>query len=125
VTRRFGWLDIPVLAGLLLAGGWFWLHGTGGKGQRAEAWVDGKRVAWWELTGALARDTVMTGIGPLVVEHGMGRVRIVEAACPNHICMKQGSASRANERLVCAPSRTVVVILGAPGNAGKEFDAIQ
>ncbi len=125
MSRRLGWLDLPVLSGLLLAGGWFWFHGTGAKGRRAEAWLDGKRVAWWELSGATARDTLLTGIGPLVVEHGNGRVRIVQAPCPNHVCMKQGDASRANERLVCAPSRVVVVVLGNPDEAGKDFDAVQ
>lgn len=121
--RLFGALDALVLA-LVGAGAAFaWMTGPGEQGARATAFVGGKPVAWWPLSGALRTDTVQAALGPVVVRHGEGAIRIVRAPCPNHLCMKQGEASHSHDRLVCVPSRLVIVLEGAA--RGKvEFDAV-
>lgn len=39
-----------------------------------------------------------------------GRVRVVDASCPDRLCVKQGWISRPGQSLVCPPNRLVVTI---------------
>jgi hypothetical protein len=112
--RLFGALDAVVLAMVALGAAFAWMKGPGEQGSRATAYVGGKPIAWWALSGEPRRDTVAGAIGPVWVEHGGGSIRIVGAPCPNHLCMRQGEASHAHDRLVCVPSRLVIVLEGAP-----------
>jgi heptaprenyl diphosphate synthase len=41
-----------------------------------------------------------------------GSVRVVEADCPNRICVRTGWRSREGDVIVCVPNRTVIRILG-------------
>jgi heptaprenyl diphosphate synthase len=50
--------------------------------------------------------------GTMKVEVRDGRVRVVEADCPNRICVHTGWRSRGGEVIVCVPNRTVIRILG-------------
>ena len=122
--RRFAPLDALVALLVAAAAAWAWVSGTGGQGSKATAYVDGKPVAWWPLEGNVLRDTVEGGLGPVVVEHGEGSIRIVRAPCPNHLCVRQGNASHAHDRLVCVPSRLVVVLEGTAENAKDGLDAV-
>lgn len=122
--RLFGALDAFVLA-LVGAGAAFaWIGGPGEQGSRATAYVGGKAVAWWPLSGESRLDTLEAGLGPVVVRHGEGGIRIVQAPCPNHLCMKQGEATRSHDRLVCVPSRLVIVLEGAAAEGKDGLDAV-
>jgi heptaprenyl diphosphate synthase len=54
--------------------------------------------------------------GEMKVEVRGGRVRVVEADCPNRICVRAGWRSREGEVIVCVPNRTVIRILGRENN---------
>ncbi|MBN2379349.1 NusG domain II-containing protein [candidate division WOR-3 bacterium] len=61
------------------------------------------------------RDTTLTLTGPL----GETKLRIddkhvwiIDAPCPNKLCMKQGKIKRPGESLVCLPNRIVITIEG-------------
>jgi hypothetical protein len=54
--------------------------------------------------------------GEMRVEVRDGRVRVVEADCPNRICVRTGWRSREGEVIVCVPNRTVIRILGKENN---------
>ena len=105
--------DFLILVAVLAAGAWSWFSAPGSDGSKAAVYVDGKRLAWWNLAGPLARDTVEGALGPVVVEHGLGAARIVWAPCPHHLCMRAGSIRRVHAELACVPSRLVVVVEGA------------
>jgi len=45
-----------------------------------------------------------------------GSVRVVEADCPNRICVRTGWRSREGDVIVCVPNRTVIRILGSGKN---------
>jgi hypothetical protein len=117
-------LDILLLAGLVLAGGWStWRLFSAPRGARAVVWVDGRRVAWHSLDGPVARDSIPGALGAVYLEHGEGAIRIASAPCPGKLCMRQGRVHRAGEKLVCVPSRVVVALEGdAP--AGETLDAV-
>jgi hypothetical protein len=123
-TRLVGLLDIPILLLVVSLSIAVWMQGPGAKGARATAFVGGKPAAWWPLTGSVRKDTVTGALGSVVVEHGDGAIRIVQAPCPNHICLKQGKASHQHDQLVCVPSRVVIVIDGESETSGSQLDAV-
>ncbi|MEW6109852.1 MAG: NusG domain II-containing protein [Nitrospirota bacterium] len=49
------------------------------------------------------------------------KVRIMEAHCPNQLCVKNGWISRGV--IVCLPNR-ILIIVGSGNNPGKDIDAI-
>jgi hypothetical protein len=80
--------------------------------------VGGKAV--YTLTLDTDREVTVEGMhGDAVVEVKDGKVRMKEARCDNHICVKQGWITQGT--IVCLPNR-IVVIVGA--GMKKEIDAI-
>ena len=77
--------------------------------------VDGKPVM--ELP--LGEDTrIVLGEGEhtntLVIENGAAQV--VEASCPDQICVNQGAVRYAGESIVCLPHKLVVTVEGGRAN---------
>lgn len=119
-TRLIGPLDLVVVAVVATGAVLSWIAGPTAHGSRATVFVQGKAVAWWPLEGGVRTDTVVGALGAVAIEHGNGRVRIASSPCPNHLCMRQGGASRLREQLVCVPSRLVVAIDGAGSEDGLD-----
>ena len=117
---RVSWLrfhrnDLLLVAALLLLGGalalFLWL--TRQAGGTVSVQIDGKAVM--ELP--LGEDTqIVLGEGDhtntLVIKDGTARV--VEASCPDRICMGQGAIQYAGESIVCLPHRLVITVQGGP-----------
>ena len=57
--------------------------------------------------------------GTNTIEIENGRVRMVEAFCPNHLCIRQGWIHLEGQSIVCLPNK-VTVIVRAPGS-GYDF----
>ena len=51
-----------------------------------------------------------------------GSVRMMEADCPDKICVKTGSISRSGQSIVCAPHKVVVTVIGK--NDNRNYDVI-
>ena len=105
--------DLLLAAALLLLGGalalFLWL--TRQVGGTAAVQIDGKTVM--ELP--LSEDTrIMLGEGEhtntLVIRDGTARV--IEASCPDQICVRQGGIQYAGESIVCLPHRLVITVRG-------------
>ena len=80
--------------------------------------IKGKPV--YSLSLETDREMVIEGShGNAVVEIKGGRVRMREAPCDNHICIKQGWITRGT--IVCLPN-SIVVIVGT--GTRKNIDAI-
>lgn len=74
--------------------------------------VDGQKVEQLSLKQA-ARITVegyQGGTNEIVVEEG--RVYMLEADCPDKICVRTGKISHTGQTIVCLPHRVVVEITG-------------
>jgi hypothetical protein len=56
---------------------------------------------------------VQTKYGYNLIELGDGKVRVIEADCPDKIDVKQGYVSRIGETIVCLPHRLVIEIKGS------------
>ena len=54
--------------------------------------------------------------GTNTIEIKDGRVRMTEAVCPNHLCIRQGWIRFENQSIVCLPNRLSVIVRGTDGS---------
>jgi hypothetical protein len=97
-------ISIAVVGSYLWAGPW------SQKGKTVLVEVDG-RPRYRLYLEESRRVQVAGARGMLVVETSGGRVRVAEADCPNHLCVRAGWQRRAGDVIVCVPNKTVVRIL--------------
>ena len=109
--------DIFLVAVLLLLGGalalFLWL--TRQTGGTVSVQMDGKTVM--ELPLNEDRSLVLgegAHTNTLVIEGG--KARVVEASCPDRICVGHGAIQYAGESIVCLPHRLVITVRGGEDN---------
>ena len=114
--------DVLLIAVLLILGGALavFLYATRQTGGFVSVQVDGKLLM--ELP--LSEDArIVLGSGEhtnvLVIENGTAQV--VEASCPDQVCVNQGAVQYAGESIVCLPHKLVVTVEGGQVN---DVDAI-
>ena len=107
--------DLLLAAALLLLGGalalFLWL--TRQAGGTVTVQVDGEVVM--ELPLNEDRSLVLgegAHTNTLVIEGG--KARVVEASCPDKICVGQGAVQYAGESIVCLPHKLVITVEGGP-----------
>ena len=69
-------------------------------------------------TYSLARDQVIKINDTNVCEIKNGEVRMMDADCPDHLCMKQKAVDSTGGTIVCLPNK--VVIEGEKGDSSAE-----
>ena len=105
--------DVLLVAGLLILGGMLalFLYATRQAGGCVSVRVDGELLMELPLD---QNTQVVLGEGEhtntLVIENGTARV--VEASCPDQICVNQGVVRYAGESIVCLPHKLVVTVEG-------------
>ena len=110
--------DIILICALLLLALAVWgvLHLTRERGGEAVVTVDGQLAATIPLSVDVSLP-VGEGKGFLnVVEVSGGRVRVVEADCPDRLCVRQGWIAYDGESIVCLPHKLVVTVRGTAGD---------
>ena len=105
--------DAILIAALMLLGGALalFLYATRQSGGTVRVQVDGETLM--ELP--LSEDTrIVLGSGEhtntLVIENETARV--VEATCPDQICVRQGAVQYEGESIVCLPHRLAITVEG-------------
>lgn len=89
--------------------------GAGGGDLRAVISVNGRVVREVPLIQE-ARELVIQGYqGESHVEISGGRVRMVDSACPDKLCVRTGWISRPGSSVVCLPNRVVIEIRSGTG----------
>ena len=75
-------------------------------------------------TYALAKDTeiLINDTNCIIIEDGT--VRMAEAACPDHLCIRQGTISKDGQMIVCLPNRVTVRIAGDAGANGAQNEIV-
>ena len=58
--------------------------------------------------------------GTNTIEIKDGRVRMLEASCPNHLCIHQGWIRLEGQSIVCLPNKVIVTVRGT----GDGFDFV-
>ena len=92
-----------------------------GGGVWAVVYVDGEEVKRATLSAEYTEIPVETPWGENLVVVSGGKADVIEADCPDKLCVKQGKISKNGETIVCLPHKLVVEIEGGE-DAG--YDAI-
>ncbi|MBT9154957.1 MAG: hypothetical protein DDT39_01647 [Firmicutes bacterium] len=100
-----------VIAVALLMGAWVaYRHFAVGPGGLAIIEVNNREVQRVQLRpGETARRFTVRGTrGELLIEVDGESIRVVEADCPDKVCIGMGRKSRPGEVIVCLPNRVVI-----------------
>lgn len=114
MERRFGRGDLMLIAALALAGLLLLLPLKLNQraGSVAVVRVDGEVVARLPLAEDAECPVETGGVVSNIVRVGGGAVRVIEANCPDQLCVRKGAARYAGDGIVCLPNRVVVEIVG-------------
>ncbi|MBR4412819.1 MAG: NusG domain II-containing protein [Lachnospiraceae bacterium] len=91
-----------------------------GKGATAVVKSDGKVIDTLNLS-INGTYTYKNDNGYNIVEVSDGKVRVIEADCPNQDCVNKGYIKRNNESVICLPHKFEVTVK----SKDNEYDVIQ
>ena len=112
VWKRDGALIAVLLA--LTAAAFLWPGGRSGAGAEAVVRVSGQEIGRY----ALSRPGVYSlNGGTNLLEIRDGAAAIMEADCPDGLCIRQGKIRRSGQCITCLPNRLTVTIEGGDGGA--------
>ena len=86
-------------------------------GAYASVSVDNKETVRIRLDTETRTFNFQSAVGPVVVERKNSRVRMLEASCPNKICIKMGWIDNSGGMIVCAPGKVLILIAGEEKNS--------
>lgn len=117
--RRFKKGDILLvsLVGLIGALLFFWSYFNVGS-QPSNSLIavvtrEGKQIAEIDLNKVQETQYVKIEDGiKLTIEAEKGRIRVLDADCPDKICVKYGWLTKPGDQAICLPSKTIVKIKG-------------
>ena len=109
LTHADLWLIAVAIAGTI--GSVVWVSAVHTQAARIIVDVDGRPVYTAPLSTPCTKEIAGTR-GMVRVEIEGGRVRIAEADCPNHVCVRSGWHNSAGDVIVCVPNKTIVRIMG-------------
>ncbi len=66
--------------------------------------------------------TVNSSAGMNMIEVHAGKVRVIEADCPNQDCVEQGWVSEAGQQIICLPHKLVVTVTDE--DASSSYDVV-
>ena len=103
--------DLGIIFGLLiLAGVLFFLYfNKGEEGAGVIVRVDGVEMASYSLSDS-GKYELNGGTNILVIEDGVAYM--LEADCPDHICVSQGKVRYAGQCITCLPNKLTVTVYG-------------
>lgn len=106
-------LTASVLTVAVLA--FFIISLTSQKGGYAEVKKDGKIIGKYPLSRDIEVEIENeVGYNLLVIKDG--KAYITDADCPDKLCVREGSAEKDGETIVCLPNKTVVTIRSGEPN---------
>ena len=118
MKNRKDWILIGSFLGIACVTA-VWLQFFTARGTQVVAKVDGQEVGRWSLETSV--DKIIeteTGQNHLVIAGG--KASIVEADCPDGICVKQGKISHTGQTIVCLPHKLVIEITGKAQENGLD-----
>ena len=106
--------EIIIIAGLLVSafGAWLAIDFTKTEGTQVVVKVDGVEVETYPLDvdGQYELIGYNGGTNILCIENGVAY--LIDASCPDHLCVKQGGISFNGETITCLPNRLTVTVTG-------------
>lgn len=113
VVTRADWILVVVLILLSLVSLFvFFRRGHNDSGLYLSVQVDGKEIDQLDFSSAMEgmSKTYTTEYGVNTVEFHDGKAHIIEADCPDKLCMRQGWVEREGQMLVCLPHHFMVEV---------------
>ncbi len=112
--KRFGRNDLLLVAGLLLLGVALTLAlGVNRRdGREVVVRVDGEIVARLSLSEERELPIEIDGRIANRLQIADGAVRMIEADCPDKLCVRKGAVRYVGDGIVCLPHRVVVEVAG-------------
>lgn len=109
-TRNDIILGIAVI--ILAAGIWLVSELLKEDGEFAVVTVNGTETAKYSLSedAEIRLESENGGYNILVIKNG--KADIIEASCPDHVCVDQRAISKTGEAITCLPNKTVITIDG-------------
>lgn len=92
-----------------------------GGGVWAVIYVGGEEVERVSLAEDYAEIPVETPWGENLVVVSEGKADVIEADCPDKLCVKQGKINKNGQTIVCLPHKLVVEI---EGGGSPEYDTV-
>jgi hypothetical protein len=123
--------DIWLIAILLVGISWFMVQFFQSQTEAQQAngptyaqiTVDGKPYQTVELTEETQDIEIRTKFGYNLVRVSNNGVQIIDADCPDDLCIKMGFKDRVGETIVCLPNRVMIEVIG-DHSGGGETDAV-
>lgn len=102
--------DILVIAGILVVAVVFLfvIELTKEDGSSVVVRIDGKEVATYSL--AIDKEYELNG-GTNILCIKNGEAYLIDASCPDHLCVKQGKISKNGETITCLPYKLTVTVI--------------
>lgn len=72
--------------------------------------IDGKEYGRYPLTKEMEEKITISDTAYNVFVITEGKVNMIDASCPDHICVKHHKISQQNESIVCLPNKVVIQI---------------
>jgi len=107
------WFIVPFLA----------KEETSGASASAVITVNGEHYRTVELTESAHEIEIETSRGYNLLRISHNGIEMIEADCPDQLCLGFGHVHRKGGTIVCLPNRIFVEIIGADGN-GDDVDAV-
>lgn len=122
LMKKNDWIIIAIV--LAIAGGIYLWNTISEKSQSnqlyADIYYDGELYERVDLDEQKTV-TVETEIGKNTIEINHGKVLMIEADCPDKVCLNTGIIEKINRSIVCLPNKVHVQITG---DMEEEIDAI-
>ena len=113
--------DFFLIAAVLLAAGVCWLlpRGMGLFAKQGETML--KITVNGDLYGtySMSKDRIIEIKDTNICEIKDGKVNMIQAECPDHLCMHQGPAKTQGETIVCLPNKVVLEISAKDGSTDE------
>ena len=109
-TRNDMILGLAVI--ILAAGIWLATELLKKDGSFAVVTVNGTETARYSLSedAEIRLESENGGFNILVIKNG--KADIIEASCPDHVCVDQRPISKTGEAITCLPNKTVITVDG-------------
>lgn len=111
-------LGILLLSGIL----WIGLHLSGKGSETIRITVNGEEYGIYSLS----EDQIISIGETNVCQIKDGRAFMIEATCPDHLCMEQNAVDGTGGTIVCLPNKVVIEggTTAATGQSSPEIDAV-
>jgi len=114
-ARRIAKPDL-LLIGLLLAvgtAGFFAVRMLQQDGTTVRILLDGKTYGTYRLAEAQNIPILKNGAVANTLQIAEGKAKMIQADCPDKLCVRQNAIARQGETIVCLPNKIVVQVEGA------------